>query len=36
MTAEIDLAEEFLCLSFIVWGTRSNDVAAALARQDNQ
>jgi len=34
MTAEIDLASEFVCLSFIVWGARAaqwNKAAAALA-----
>jgi hypothetical protein len=39
MKREIDLAPEFVCLSFIVWGARSaraNEAAAALALQDNQ
>jgi hypothetical protein len=39
MTLEIDLAPEFVCLSFIVWGARGaqrNKAAAHLARQDNQ
>ena len=39
MTPEIDVAPEFLCFSFIVWGARGsrhNQVANALARQDNQ
>ncbi len=38
MNPEIDVAHEFLCLSFIVWGARlqPNQVAAALALQDNQ
>jgi len=39
MNPEIDVAPEFLCLSFIVWGARAaqpNQVAAKLALQDNQ
>jgi hypothetical protein len=39
MTPEIDVAPEFVCLSFIVWGERGaqrNKAAAYLARQDNQ
>jgi len=39
MTPEIDVASEFVCLSFIVWGERGaqrNKAAAYLARQDNQ
>jgi hypothetical protein len=39
MSAEIDVAIEFLCLSFVVWGARGtqhNQVAAAFAWQDNQ
>jgi hypothetical protein len=39
MKPEIDVAPEFLCLSFIVWGARAaqpNQVARALALQDNQ
>jgi hypothetical protein len=37
MTAEIDVAPEFVCLSLIVWGARaqSSKAAAALAQQDN-
>jgi hypothetical protein len=39
MTTEIDVAPEFLCLSFIVWGARGSErskAAAALAGEDNQ
>jgi hypothetical protein len=39
MTPRIDLAPEFVCLSFIVWGARGAQrykVAADLAGQDNQ
>jgi hypothetical protein len=38
MNPEIDVAAEFLCLSFVVWGARlaRNATAAALALQDNQ
>ncbi len=38
MTPEIDLAAEFVCLSFIVWGAHGaqrNKAATELARQDN-
>ncbi len=38
MKPEIDVAPEFVCLSFIVWGERGaqrNKAAAYLARQDN-
>ena len=39
MTSQIDVAPEFVCLSFNVWGARSaqrNPFAAALALEDNQ
>jgi hypothetical protein len=39
MSSEIDLAPEFVCLSFNVWGAHSaqrNQFAAALAVEDNQ
>jgi hypothetical protein len=34
----VDVAPEFVCLSFIVWGAGSQrgNAAAALALQDNQ
>ncbi len=38
MTPEIDVAPEFVCLSFIVWGARAeqrNKAAAALALENN-
>ena len=37
MNTEIDVAAEFLCLSFIVWGTHSqpNRAAMALALENN-
>jgi len=37
MNTEIDVAPEFLCLSLIVWGMRSqpNHVAMALALENN-
>jgi hypothetical protein len=38
MTPEIDVAPEFLCLSFIVWGApagQRNEAAAALALENN-
>jgi hypothetical protein len=39
MNPEIDVAAEFLCLSFIVWGARAaerSNAASALALEDNQ
>jgi hypothetical protein len=38
MSSEIDVAPEFVCLSFNVWGARAqrNQFAAALAVEDNQ
>ena len=37
MSPEIDVAPEFVCLSFNVWGTRGADgFAAALALEDNR
>jgi len=39
MSSQIDVAPEFVCLSFNVWGARSaqrNQFAAALALEDNQ
>jgi hypothetical protein len=39
MTPEIDVAPEFVCLSFVVWGARDaqrGKAATALALQDNQ
>ena len=39
MSPEIDVAPEFVCLSFIVWGARAeqpNKAAAVLARENNQ
>jgi hypothetical protein len=35
--SEIDVAPEFLCITFIVWGdTRRNQVATALELENNQ
>jgi hypothetical protein len=37
--AEIDVAPEFVCLSFNAWGARAqqlSEVIAALALEDNQ
>ena len=36
MKPEIDVAAEFVCLSFIVWGAQPTAAATALALQDNQ
>ena len=38
MKLEIDVAPEFVCLSFIVWGAsrQRSKTAAELALQDNQ
>jgi hypothetical protein len=37
MSSEIDVAPEFVCLSFNVWGTRNaNGFSATLALENNQ